>query len=233
MRTLDQLVEEIHQIALGYAFPIDVPVYEQAGRAPGGPILCAGSLDAPFCVFGRDLGRDEVKHGQPLIGAGGRLVRAGLIRARLGREPRPDDRLLLDALDQALLTNTVPYKPPGNKAYATAVKEAFRPFVAELLVTLWKGNQIITLGNEAFDWFADYLPPGVATDFWKREDRYEAVLPCTVRTIVAGQAVAKSFVLLPLPHPSPLNARWYGLFPDLLARRLTLAPPAQGAGPQT
>jgi len=27
--------------------------------------------------------------------------------------------------------------------------------------------------------------------------------------------------LLPLPHPSPLNQRYYALFPDLLQKRLT------------
>ncbi len=28
---------------------------------------------------------------------------------------------------------------------------------------------------------------------------------------------------MPLPHPSPLNQRWYKQFPDLLARRLESA----------
>ena len=37
-----------------------------------------------MCVFARDLGKDEVAAGQPLIGAGGRLVRAGLYQAGHG-----------------------------------------------------------------------------------------------------------------------------------------------------
>ena len=30
----------------------------------------------------------------------------------------------------------------------------------------------------------------------------------------------KEITVFPLPHPSPLNRRWYGKFPDMLAERL-------------
>src|SRR5262245_50610396 len=93
-------------------FPIDTTVYERANKDPLDPIPCAGRLEAPICVFGRDLGRDEVTRGQPLIGAGGRLVRQGLIQAFAASPPK-SDRWLESALDFALLVNTVPYKPPG------------------------------------------------------------------------------------------------------------------------
>ena len=57
-----------------------------------------------------------------------------------------------------MLTNTVPYKPPGNKAYATSVKERFRPFLCELLAVHWRGGEdLITLGTEAFQWFKPYM----------------------------------------------------------------------------
>ena len=87
------------------------------------PILFAGSLEAPLCVVGRDLGKDEVRAGQPLIGAAGRSVRAGIIRARMQShaavQDRPTEtRALAEALEHALLTNLVPYKPCGNKAYS-------------------------------------------------------------------------------------------------------------------
>jgi uracil-DNA glycosylase len=218
MRSLDQLLDAIRREALRAAFPIDEPVYERAGKDPKQPILYAGTLDAPVCVFGRDLGKDEVAEGQPLVGAAGRLVRQGLCRA-FGVTPPKSDKKLEAALALALLTNTVPYKPPGNKAYAESVKERFRPFVAELLTAHWKGGRVISLGTEAFDWFARYADPGAAAEFWAREDRYEADLPCT---LVAGTA-RKPIVLAPLPHPSPLNQRWYAKFPDLLARRLEVA----------
>jgi len=222
MRTIEQLIEAVRQEAARSEFPVDAPVYERAGRDPGEPVLYAGSLDAPVCVFARDLGKDEVAAGQPLIGAGGRLVRAGLFREALGAEPPASDKRLEAILPHALLTNTVPYKPPGNKAYPTSVKERFRPFLAELLAVHWRGgDRIITLGTEAFQWFRPYAAEASALDeFWSRDDRYEAEIQCTVVSGEGPKTVRKPITLLPLPHPSPLNQRWYKLFPDLLARRL-------------
>ena len=220
MQPIDRLIEAVAREARRADFPIDVPVYERAGRDPKQPILCAGALEAPLCVFARDLGKDEVAEGQPLIGAAGRLVRAGIVAAWTGAPPTKGDRKLESALEHALLTNTVPYKPPGNKAYAEAVKERFRPFLAEMLTALWQGDRVITLGTEAFDWFARYAAPGAAAEFWSREDRYEAELPCVLVAQHDGREVRKPITLGPLPHPSPLNQRWYKQFPDLLARRL-------------
>ena len=37
---------------------------------------------------------------------------------------------------------------------------------------------------------------------------------------LTGLAAARRIALHPLPHPSPLNAAWYGRFPGLLAARL-------------
>ena len=217
MRTIEQLIDDVTREARRAPFPVDVEVYRKAGRDPEAPVLFAGSLAAPVCVFGRDLGKDEVAAGQPLIGAGGRLVRSGLYQAEHGEPPPTGDRTLESVLGRALLSNTVPYKPPGNKAYTGAVKERFRLFVAELLAAHWSGNQLITLGTEAFRWFAPYAPdPEAFETFWKRDDRYEATAACS---IVAG-SVHKHLTLLPLPHPSPLNARWYRRFPELLAQRL-------------
>ncbi len=215
MATLDRLIADVRAEAARAPFPVDTPVYEKAGKDPLDPVLCAGTLNAPVCIFARDLGRDEVAAGQPLVGAGGKLVRQGLLRAaRLA--PDPADPRLEAALGLALLTNTVPYKPPGNKAYPEAVKARFRPFLARLLVDHWAGDRVICLGTEAFQWFASYAEPGAAAAFWARPDRYEAELPCVVRS---GDRT-KTIRLAPLPHPSPLNQRWYGLFPSLLDARL-------------
>jgi uracil-DNA glycosylase len=223
MDDISQLIEAIQDEAKRAPFPVDTPVYERVEKDPSRPILFAGSLDAPFCVFGRDLGKDEVAEGQPLIGAGGRLVRVGFYVARHGKEPPRSDRQLTTVLDDVLLTNTVPFKPPGNKAYAGAVKERFRPFVAELLGIHWKGDQVMTLGTEAFQWFAPYATASALEAFWSRDDRYESAFPCVLTASVKGQEIRKPLTLLPLPHPSPLNQRWYKQFPDLLARRLTTA----------
>lgn len=221
MRTIEQLIEAVHQEALRADFPVDTPVYEKADKDPTMPILFAGSLGAPVCVFGRDLGKDEVAVGEPLVGAGGRLVRAGLYEWAHSEPPPKTDRRVEAALESALLTNTVPYKPPGNKAYPERVKERFRPFVAELLVVHWKGNRVLSLGTEAFQWFARYADPDEVAALWAREDRYEsAELRCEVTAEVGGKTRTKTVHLAPLPHPSPLNQRWYGQFPALILKRL-------------
>ena len=214
MRNVNTLIADVRREAEHADFPVDRPVYEKAGKNPFDPVLFAGSLTSPVCIFGRDLGKDEVARGQPLIGAGGKLVRQGLIRAFGGEG-------LEAALQWALLTNTVPYKPPGNKAYPESVKARFRPFVAELLTRFWTGNHVICLGNEAYQWFAPYTAPGASKEFWKREDRYENDLNCMIKVVSEGKSWEKQISLSPLPHPSPLNARWYGRFPQLLDSRLT------------
>jgi uracil-DNA glycosylase len=225
MRTIDELLAAIETEARRAEIAIDRPVYEAVDKDPLRPILFAGALDATICVVGRDLGRDEVAAGQPLIGAGGRLVRAGFYRAANHGEPPPkSDRTLFSVLDSVVLTNTVPYKPPGNKAYSGPVKERFRPFLAEFLTAHWRGDRVITLGNEAFRWFAPYAPDaGAFETFWKREDRYEASVVCDVVARDGARTQRRSLMVMPLPHPSPLNTRWYARFPELLDRRLGAA----------
>jgi uracil-DNA glycosylase len=223
MRSIERLIDDIHREAQRADFPIDTPVYQKVGKDPKRPILFAGSLAAPICIFARDLGKDEVAEGEPLVGAAGRLVREGIYKAWHGTSPPKSDRRVEAALEHALLTNTVPYKPPGNKAYAESVKQRFRPFLAELLAGHWKGSLVIPLGTEAFQWFARYAEPGAADAFWAREDRYEAELPCVLTAQVEGKELRKPITVAPLPHPSPLNQRWYAKFPDLLAGRLKSA----------
>ena len=217
MRDVSELIEATRAEARRAEFPVDLPVYERAKRDPTDPILYAGSLVAPLCVFARDLGKDEVAHGQPLIGAGGRLVRAGIYEHDHGSPPPKSDRTLESVLARVLLTNTVPFKPPGNKAYPERVKARFRPFLERLLCEFWEGERIITLGTEAFAWFARYGEPGSSEAFWGREDRYEADWECD---LTAEGGLRKRVTIGPLPHPSPLNQRWYAKFPALLAGRL-------------
>jgi uracil-DNA glycosylase len=219
LRTIDDLIEAVRQEAVREDMPIDREVYEQVHKDPLQPILFAGSLDAPVCFLGRDLGRDEVRHGQPLIGAGGRLVREGILRANNGHgQGAKHSRIQLEkALEHALLTNTVPYKPPGNKAYSESVKERFRPFLVQLLTRFWKGRHIITLGTEAFRWFEPY----VDKQHWKShglsDERFDTVFTCSIPRSPSDDKIC---TLLPLPHPSPLNRRWFDQFPSMLERRL-------------
>ncbi|HEV3166540.1 MAG TPA: uracil-DNA glycosylase family protein [Isosphaeraceae bacterium] len=220
MKSIEPLLDAIEREAQRASFPVDVAAYEKVGKDPMRPILCAGSLEAPVCCLGRDLGKDEVAVGEPLVGSAGRLVRIGVHEAMEGEPPPKSDRRVESALEHVLLTNTVPYKPPGNKAYSEPVKERFRPFVAALLVEFWKGDRVITLGTEAFQWFARYAEPGEAEALWKRNDRYEADLRCVLTLEYDGRHHSKPITVCPLPHPSPLNQRWYKEFPSLLKQRL-------------
>ncbi len=221
MLEIQTLIDEIQEEAKRAEFPLDEPVYQKAGAEPTQPILYAGNLQSQLCVFGRDLGKDEVATRQPLYGAAGSLVRKGLYRTLFNTEAG-DKTELEKVLDQVLLTNTVPYKPPGNKAYSTAVKQRFRPYIERLLVCHWQGDRIITLGNDAFDWFTPYAPKGTLKEFFQRGDRYSSSQIITLSaTDSQGNLHQRPITLLPLPHPSPLNQRYYAQFPQLLQQRLS------------
>jgi uracil-DNA glycosylase len=220
--SVNDLIAAVRREADAADFPIDEPVYRRAGRDPKDPILFAGTLEAPVCFVGRDLGKDEVAAGQPLIGAAGRLVRSGILSA-WGDPPGAEELSsalklpLRGALLYALLTNTVPYKPPGNKAYAESVRRRFRPFLERLLARHWRGHHLITLGTEAFQWFEPYAATDTFAERGKSEARFDSAFPCR---LPSGRPDPKEITVYPLPHPSPLNQRWYDRFPDMLTARL-------------
>ena len=198
---------------------IDLPVYQAFERDPQEPIIGLGEADAAICFFGRDPGREEVRHGEPFIGSGGQIVRGVLYRHLHGDE-MPDFEAGLALGRHYFWINTVPYKPVGNKAWSMAVKRRFHPLMRQLLVDNWRGRHIITLGREAFLWFGIDQPRETRQrlqDFWQREDRFTASVDVELRD---EQGQARTFTLHPLPHPSPLNQTWFKRFPDLLEARL-------------
>ena len=84
-----------------------------------------------------------------------------------------------------------------------------------------QGNQVITLGTEAFKWYAPYREKGEVDSYFKRGDRFEEKLTVNLTaTDDEGNSKEKSIALLPLPHPSPLNKRYYAIFPEMLQHRL-------------
>lgn len=220
MSDIETLIQQIRIEAEREPFPIDVPIYQSAKKDPNQPILYAGNLKSQLCFFGRDLGRDEVFAGQPLIGAAGTLVREGFYYALHGTKHKTK-KDLLTVCDRILMTNTVPYKPPGNKAYSTQVKERFRPFMEKFLLFHWEGNQMITLGTEAFKWFTPYGKKGEVNKYFLQDDRYSSKLPVMLTAKdELGMQHQREVTLLPLPHPSPLNQQYYDLFPKMLQDRL-------------
>lgn len=219
---LRELLSRIEQEARKGGLSIDTAIYRSVDRDPEAPILCAGNLHASLAAMGRDLGAQEVRYGEPLIGDAGHRVREAVYEQVTGQPAPIRDRHLPVAMDHVLLTNTVPYKPVGNKAYPSSVKERFRPFIEELLVLHWQGDTIITLGTEAFKWYAPYAERGAAEAFWARSDRYEASFDCELRCLADGQGIRKHVSVAPLPHPSPLNQTYWNVFPEMLKARLAL-----------
>lgn len=198
---------------------IDRPVYEALGKDPLEPIIGLGPADARIAFFGRDPGREEVRHGEPFIGSGGQWVRRTLYR-HLHDEDMPGLAASLAVGQNFFWINTVPYKPLGNRAWSMAVKRRFQPLMRQLLIDQWQGRDIVTLGREAFYWF------GIGQSrserqrleaYWQRDDRFTAHLSIE---LASDAGVARQFRLYPLPHPSPLNVVWFKRFPDLLERRL-------------
>ncbi|MTZ13856.1 uracil-DNA glycosylase [Pseudomonas sp. JL972] len=174
---------------------IDVEVYRQLGKDPLEPILGLGAASAPVCFFGRDPGREEVRHGAPFVGASGQSVRRALHRQLYGTEPADFDAAL--AVGRGFFwLGTVPYKPQGNRAWSMAVKRRFQPLLRELLLSEWRGRL------EAF---------------WRRDDRFSASIDVQLHD---EHGALRDFVLHPLPHPSPLNQLWFKRFPALLQARL-------------
>ena len=225
MTSIDNLIAQIQAEAESEEFPIDKPIYESAKKNPYEPVLYFGNLNSSICFFGRDLGRDEVIAGQPLIGAAGRLVRKGFYKA-VNKEETNDPKKLASIKDRLILTNTVPYKPPGNKAYTQKVKKRFRPYVAQLLAYHWQGTQIITLGTEAFKWFQAYSTKEEFNAFWSQGDsRYDSYLSVNITcNDPEGKAISKKVNIYPLPHPSPLNQKYYGRFPNMLQNTIARLP---------
>lgn len=215
--SLCQLIGEIRKEASREPFPLDKETYDEAGLDVLEPIVHAGNLDSGLCFFARDLGRDEVHARQPLYGAAGRIVRKGIYQA-LFQEEHSQDVELERVLDKVLLTNTVPYKPPGNKAYSQKIKNRFRPFIETFLVGLWRGSWIIPLGTEALEWFLPF-DPNVA-EFASNSQRFEMTLKVMLKATVDAKQVSKQVTLAPLPHPSPLNQKYYSIFPQMLQLRL-------------
>ena len=217
--TVEKLIAAMEAEARRAPFPVDADAYQSAGIDPSTCLLYAGSLDAEVGFFARDLGRDEVRAREPLIGQAGRLVREGVYRA-LGHEGKPTRAQLDEARSHVLLTNTVPWKPPGNKAYGAAVKNRFRPYMARFLTHHWRGSFLITLGTEAFEYFTAFGDRAALEAFWKQPDKWEREIAVTVTSDGADGPEEKTLTLAPLPHPSPLNKKFYPLFPGMLDARL-------------
>lgn len=208
---LARLSSEIEREARRAPFDLALDTYEEARRDPLVPIVAAGSASARWCAVGRELGREEVLLGEPLVGTSGRRLRRALHEALHGAAPRAE-REFRAVLADVLLTNLVPYRPVDNEAYDRATVERFRPFLERLLADAWTGRVVLALGQHATLWFAPYAARGAVESLWAdAAARFERTLEVEIR--------GRRIVLAPVPHPSPLSP-FRAEFASIVARRL-------------
>jgi len=106
---------------------------ELAARSP--LVRPSGPLNAPLMLVGEAPGRDEVIQGAPFVGAAGTLLdhlleRAGIIRR------------------YAYVTNTVLYRPPGNRTpYPFEIQVSAPRLQQEIMIV--RPEIVIALGSTA------------------------------------------------------------------------------------
>jgi hypothetical protein len=115
---------------------IDKAAYEAANLPTSEPVLLgSGSLSAKVGIMGRDPGRQEIMLQEPFVGAGGRLLRAGLHSHHHGSPP-PDHATARLVGRKYFWCNTVPYKPTRNRAWSVKIKRRFAPIIADYIVEI-------------------------------------------------------------------------------------------------
>ena len=93
-----------------------------------------GNPEAPVLVIGEGPGAEEDQQGRPFVGQAGRLL----------------DRMLAEAglEGRAFITNTVFWRPPGNRAPTPAEQAVCAPFVERAFILL-KPKVVLLLGATA------------------------------------------------------------------------------------
>jgi DNA polymerase len=104
--------------------------FEGARRA----VFARGNPEGPLMIIGEAPGADEDAQGQPFVGRAGKLL----------------DRMLAAAglQDRAFITNTVYWRPPGNRTPSPAEQMACAPFL-ERAIALVKPKVLLLVGGAA------------------------------------------------------------------------------------
>jgi uracil-DNA glycosylase family 4 len=97
-------------------------------------VFSRGDPQAPVMIIGEGPGADEDVRGQPFVGKAGQLL----------------DRMLAEAglKDRVFITNTVFWRPPGNRTPTPAEQAACAPFV-ERAFALLQPKAVLLLGAAA------------------------------------------------------------------------------------
>ncbi len=95
-----------------------------------------GRPDAPVMIIGEAPGRDEDISGRPFVGRAGQLLDRMLAAINLSRE------------ENVYITNTVFWRPPGNRTPAPQETQVCRPFL-ERQIALLQPRIVVLLGGAA------------------------------------------------------------------------------------
>jgi DNA polymerase len=95
-------------------------------------VFCRGNPAAPVMVIGEGPGGDEDRQGQPFVGRAGQLLDKMLAAAGL--------------TDRVFITNTVFWRPPGNRAPTPAEQAVCAPFV-ERAIALVHPKMLLLVGG--------------------------------------------------------------------------------------
>ena len=95
-------------------------------------VFARGPPDAPIMIIGEAPGADEDAQGQPFVGRAGQLLDRMLIAASLA--------------DRVFITNTVFWRPPGNRAPTPSEQAVCYPFV-ERAITLVNPRALVLAGG--------------------------------------------------------------------------------------
>ncbi|HKR87858.1 MAG TPA: uracil-DNA glycosylase [Phenylobacterium sp.] len=103
--------------------------YEGAARQA---VVWRGRIDAPLMIIGEGPGAEEDAKGQPFVGRAGQLL----------------DRMLAAAglTDRVLITNTVFWRPPGNRTPTLAEQMVCLPFL-ERAIALVRPKLLLLVGG--------------------------------------------------------------------------------------
>lgn len=102
--------------------------YEGARQA----VFCRGNPQAPLMIVGEGPGGDEDAQGQPFVGRAGKLLDKMLAAAGL--------------TDRVFITNTVFWRPPGNRTPTAAEQAVCAPFV-ERAIALVNPTMLMLAGG--------------------------------------------------------------------------------------
>ena len=95
-------------------------------------VVWRGAVDAPLMVIGEGPGQEEDQRGEPFVGRAGKLL----------------DRMLGAAglTDRVFITNTVFWRPPGNRTPTPAEQAICAPFV-ERAIALVRPKMLLLVGG--------------------------------------------------------------------------------------